>query len=436
MSQYRKKLFVLAAIVVSAVALYSYRFFPEKRYVISDDEMINTYIFGANAPSGESVISWLDEKQKSYRCVYPPGMDDYSYYCSFNFGLEWGSTSGLNLSNYERINLRIKYVGDAPKMRFFARNYNSQYSSREDMNSTKYNSIFVPTKELKGELTLRISEFLVTEWWLLLYNLPRELSFPELNNVVTLGIEFSDSMTLGNHDVTIEKVEFVGSWISRESWYLSIICVWLSGVFLYTVNSLRLMRKRRSLDEQTILALHQSHESLEKETDKFRRLSTVDALTEVYNRFGIDQIVTAIMNSAASADRGQPAMSLIILDIDHFKSINDNYGHDAGDEILRKIAGAIADSVRDADYVGRWGGEEFVIILPFTRLDVAMELAEALRMRIYKGNYMPKLDLTVTVSSGVASIKADESFADVFKRADDALYEAKSSGRNRSCHSS
>ena len=362
-------------------------------------------------------------------------MDDYSYYCSFNFGFDVGPKSGLDLSRYERINLRVKYTGDAPKMRFFARNYNSQYSSRDDTNSTKYNSIFVPTKELNGELTLRMSEFLVTEWWLLLYNLPRELSFPELNNVVTLGIEFSDSMTLGNHDVTVEKVEFVGSWISRESWYLSIICVWLTGVFLYTVNSLRLMRKRRQLDEQTILALHQSNESLEKESSKFRRLSTVDALTEVYNRFGIDQIVTAIMSSAASADRDQPAMSLIILDIDHFKSINDTYGHDAGDEILRKIAADIAQNVREADYVGRWGGEEFVIILPFTKLDVAMALAETLRMLIFKSNYMPALDLTVTVSLGIAAIKADENFADVFKRADDALYEAKNSGRNRSCQS-
>lgn len=435
MSQYRKKLFVLAAILMSVVALYSYRFLPEKRYVISEDRQINTYIFGAKAPLGGRVASWLDESQKAYRCVYPPGMNDYSYYCSFNFGFEVGPKSGIDLSQYERINLRVRYVGDAPKMRFFARNYNSLYSKREDTNSTKYNSIYIPTKELKGELSLRISEFLVTEWWLLLYDLPRELSFPELSNVVTLGIEFSDSMTLGNHDVTIEKVEFVGSWVSRERWYLFIICVWLSGVFLYTVNSLRLMRKRRLLDEQTILALHQSNQSLEKETDKFRRLSTVDALTEVYNRFGIDQVVTAIMNSAASADRGQPVMSLIILDIDHFKSINDTYGHDVGDEILRKIAASISDHVRDADYVGRWGGEEFVILLPFTSLDKANELAEALRMRIYRSNYMPTLELDVTVSLGVASIKPEEAFADVFKRADDALYEAKHTGRNRSCHS-
>ena len=412
------------------MALYSYRFFPEKKYLLTAAAEVNPYIYGVNLPNGRPSGLWLNEGERKFRCIYPAGIPDYGYYCSFNLGYEVGENRGVDLSRYSAINLSIEYTGTAPKMRLFARNFDKRYSNSEDVNSTKYNAIFLSTKELRHDITVKLSEFVVTEWWLMTYGIDRQNSYPQLNNVVNFGVDFSDSMTVGNHDVKVNKIEFVGEWISRENWYLLIVCVWLVSVFFNTINRLRVFRKLKIQDEKVILALNESNKNLVKETDKFRKLSTVDALTQSYNRFGIDQIVSTLITPVKDVAVDEPPFSLILLDIDHFKRVNDTRGHDTGDRVLKNMAKIINGSLREGDYIGRWGGEEFVIILPFTRHEFAMALAEKIRISVSHSSFEPENPLLITVSVGVGSLLSDESFADLFKRVDEALYRAKERGRN------
>ncbi len=430
-NRYNKKLLPLFAIALSVFALYAYRFLPEKRYVVTDDPTANIFIYGTDLPNGQSSALWLNQSERQFRCVYPEGIADYSYYCSFNVGYPFGEGKGIDLSQFQRIKLSVEYNGAAPKMRFFARNFSSAYSKPDDFNSAKYNAIFLATKDLDNEITLNLSEFVVTEWWLLTYDITRENSFPELNNVVNLGIDFSDSMTVGNHDIRIKKIELAGVWITRENWYLGIMCLWLAGVFATTISQLIKIRKQLLRDKKLISDLNESNQKLIKESDKFKKLSTIDTLTQSYNRFGIDQIVSTLMASARQAVRGKPPFALILLDIDHFKQVNDSRGHDAGDRILKKLAEIVRKNTREGDYVGRWGGEEFIIILPFTSDEVALSIAEKLRLSVSRSRFEPNDPLVVTISAGVGSHTDGEVFADVFKRVDDALYEAKNGGRNR-----
>src|SRR5690606_38683788 len=95
---------------------------------------------------------------------------------------------------------------------------------------------------------IKLSQFKVAEWWLIAYNIPIEDAHPELDNVVNIGVDFSDFMTPGNHDVTIEKIEFIGDRISREKWYLAILSAWLFGLGSYAVNELRLLREKNLQD--------------------------------------------------------------------------------------------------------------------------------------------------------------------------------------------
>lgn len=155
-------------------------------------------------------------------------------------------------------------------------------------------------------------------------------------------------------------------------------------------------------------------------------LSATDRLTQVYNRSKLDH---EFAHELKRAERyGQP-LSIIMLDIDHFKSVNDEHGHLVGDSVLKEMASLLKKNVRNIDILGRWGGEEFLVICPETTLEGAMTLAENLREKIAEYDF--ETVGNKTVSMGVAHFRNDESGDELVKRADDALYKAKEGGRNR-----
>ncbi|GAB3089829.1 sensor domain-containing diguanylate cyclase [Lysobacter terrae] len=164
--------------------------------------------------------------------------------------------------------------------------------------------------------------------------------------------------------------------------------------------------------------------------EELARQATTDELTGVRNR---RSLLETARQEFTRANRYQHPLSVLMLDIDHFKSINDRYGHDVGDKVLRAVADACRRELRDSDVLGRLGGEEFGVVLPNTSRDGAMAVAERLRVRIdalrlggdWGGNITPKVSIGVACIQGATRIEA------VLKRADQALYAAKAAGRNR-----
>jgi diguanylate cyclase (GGDEF)-like protein len=175
-------------------------------------------------------------------------------------------------------------------------------------------------------------------------------------------------------------------------------------------------------------------------TDAYRKLEHMaihDRLTGLYNRIRLDEKLIAEIKRA---NRYHSLISLIMLDIDNFKAVNDDYGHLVGDKVLRQLATRINESLRETDLAGRWGGEEFVIILPETDQTQALQLAERLRERfaaepIVLGDAadggLPHA-LNLTISCGVAQHRVGDDVDSLFERVDRALYCAKREGRNRS----
>jgi two-component system cell cycle response regulator len=164
--------------------------------------------------------------------------------------------------------------------------------------------------------------------------------------------------------------------------------------------------------------------------EELERLATFDSLTGLYNRRAILSKLYELINLA---NRYREDFSLSMLDIDHFKKVNDHYGHLAGDEVLEQIARSIHRNIRDTDIVGRYGGEEFIIILPKTNLSSSWVVAERLRSIIEKANLKDSGGnvFTITVSQGLVGWERDEDAASLISRADEALYKAKEKGRNR-----
>jgi two-component system cell cycle response regulator len=164
--------------------------------------------------------------------------------------------------------------------------------------------------------------------------------------------------------------------------------------------------------------------------EESRLLATTDALTGLVNRRAFSDWA---LRELRRTQRYHDAFSVILLDVDHFKNINDRYGHAAGDVVLGAVARQLMAGIRNCDVVARWGGEEFVLALPSTSLEGACEVAERARRRLEAADIMTSegQHIPVTASFGVALLDPHESLEQLIDRADRAMYTAKSSGRNR-----
>jgi diguanylate cyclase len=186
------------------------------------------------------------------------------------------------------------------------------------------------------------------------------------------------------------------------------------------------------LATQAITRLRDEITILRQGIDQLSDQAITDALTGIPNRRGFD---LALEQAMTDANRTRNAFTLIMLDIDHFKNINDKYGHPTGDKVLRYVASMIRNALRGDDFVARFGGEEFAVILPNTLLANGESVAENIRKKLCarpltRGG--DKLSLGhITASFGLTRFKLDEDSRSVIKRADDNLYKAKQQGRNR-----
>jgi two-component system, cell cycle response regulator len=188
--------------------------------------------------------------------------------------------------------------------------------------------------------------------------------------------------------------------------------------------------KARLATGQRIVKLEQSLRAANEEN---RRLSVMDALTGACNRRYLMELLPRELERAARHER---PLSLIMCDLDHFKRVNDTYGHLAGDEVLRATVRVIIDGIRKSDWVARYGGEEFIIVLPETTLSSAQVVADSLRARIETASLGAGIvTIPVTASFGVVgwegAVSAQTSMDDLISRCDECLYDSKTAGRNR-----
>lgn len=163
-----------------------------------------------------------------------------------------------------------------------------------------------------------------------------------------------------------------------------------------------------------------------RDDDAIRVLATTDSLTGIANR---REFTTALGKEIDRTKRYGGALALVMYDIDHFKHVNDTFGHDVGDQVLKTITGLVSGCIRGADFFARWGGEEFVVLTPNTELVGAVALAEKLRLKV-AGHPFEKAE-NITISLGVAAFEPNDDATTLFNKVDNALYRAKQNGRNR-----
>ena len=406
---------LLFGILLTCLAVVGHRFLPERRLTLEGSPTGENFFLMQSGDGAAADIQWVDQGRFHFACQFPEASVDQG--CSFGYQLHGQKLNeGMDLSRYRTLNLAIRYTGEARYLRVAIRNFDPHFSTLEDLNSPKYNFVNIPSRDLAKPVAINLGEFWVPEWWIDQYDLPRDLSQPDISNATIFSLDLRGKLGGTRHDIRIDKIEFVGDWISAESWYLGILCALLLFATTYGVSQWVVLRRRHREQRKKI-------HHLESEKEKYRKLSTVDALTNVLNRHGIERFVESLAATRVPA-------SVIVIDIDHFKRVNDLRGHYGGDRVLRTMGEILAAHSRNTDGLGRWGGEEFVLVCPGASLSSAAELAEKLRHRIKETNFIPEDPLPITASFGVATSSGDQAFEAVFQQADQALYLAKSRGRN------
>jgi len=220
--------------------------------------------------------------------------------------------------------------------------------------------------------------------------------------------------------VEISRAELVAR--QREMLQITLV-IMCGGLLLASWLSMRIAGG-------VLASLDTAHAALRRQKEYAELLARTDALTGLANRRAFDE---AAEQEVQRALRYNTPLALVMTDLDHFKAINDRHGHHVGDQVLQHFARTLSASVRNIDLVGRWGGEEFAILMPGTDLEEAAQAAE--RMRLAVENAEPPLGdqaCAYTASFGVAAFRADTpTMVSLLGRADAALYRAKDGGRNR-----
>ncbi len=416
---------LMAGIALTLVALLAVELVPPRTLELTaPGTASNLYLLTPGPSVPGTPVQWRNADDLHWHCHYTAPA---SYQpCGLTFVLGGDDpTRGIDLSGFDTLELDLRYQGPSPNVRVAIRNFDPRFSRVDDANSARIHSINLRPRDLAQPLTLQLAELTVPEWWVQQFDLPRAYNRPGLENATALAIDLPADLTGQEHDLQLRRLTLKGVWIPSGRIYLAILCGWLLVASLLALRRWNQLNRRHNRQRREIDALTSRTRQLRIEQDRLRRLATIDDLTGVLNRRGLEQALDDFEEAAQG-------VTLVLLDIDHFKLVNDRHGHDCGDEVLKRVTAVVAANLRTSDVFGRWGGEEFLIACQGIRLGDAGRLAEKLRERVQEADIRSASGrLSVTASFGVALAPPGAPVAGALKRADEALYRAKHSGRNR-----
>ncbi|MGL6042085.1 MAG: GGDEF domain-containing protein [Deefgea sp.] len=390
---------------------------PQTSYHIKsiDDRTQGGASVGTFAKNKEALQLQCDLKKNQYQWPF----------CEMS--IEFSKTEqGIDLSQFDRIVFDMDLRGpEFKKVRIYLRNFESDISKLDDPLSPKVNELeFAPSTDAPFSVPLKY--FRVASWWIEEKNIPVFSSDMRLDNVTQIEIATPGNVQAGLHQIELKSLEFHGKWLSLTQVLMTIVMAWLIFCFVWLLMELLAYRERDHVKRAKMNELETINRVLEIQAEVLSNKIQLDPLTGALNREGLRDFLLQQWQGEMPTSAG---MSVLFADLDHFKRINDNYGHAVGDDVLRQFAHLVQSEIRQSDGLVRWGGEEFLIVCPNTQLDQAARLAEKLRASVANAQWPSSIMLTC--SCGVATRAQGEEFSSLIARADAALYKAKDNGRNR-----
>lgn len=418
-SYYRRG--VIVAIVLTAIAFIVLYFLPDKRLVLIPKEENNISLYGYVTSDKGISASWVNEEKNHWICDYQPS---HGYGCGWATFLMHDKFGSIDFTGYEAIELRMAYKGPATRIRLFIRNFNPAYSIPSDLVTYKSMDMSFRAGETSKPVRVDLAEFSVSSWWLFSRKVHQQWPFPEFQAISNLGVDFIEP---GLHEVEIKQVALVGKWITTETLLLIVLSFWMALFLMEGFSRFYFTYRKVQVDHQTIYELRKKHKALIKENESLENKTETDALTGINNRAGLYSKIQAIELEEGSI----VGLGVLLLDLDKFKALNDRFGHDVGDLVLKSFASNISMNLRGTDLFARFGGEEFVLLCREQPVKKVLAFAEKIRLLTTLCAVEGVEDLSVSVSIGVSVVEPGEEFGASLKRADIALYRAKQKGRNR-----
>ncbi|MEO7495663.1 MAG: GGDEF domain-containing protein [Massilia sp.] len=346
-------------------------------------------------------------------------------FCKFVFYLGKGD-KGMDLSQFEYVSydLRFSGVGNA-HARSLILNYEPEISNVNDWMSQKINEaeFDIPKNEV---IKLPLKVFHTAPWWNALRKVPLLHTDTRIDNVIAVELNTGDAGIPGEHVVELRSIKFHGKWISQNQLLMALVGVWIAFAVTWPVLNAYKFRAELKFSKQRLAALDEVNKALQLETKELAGQVSTDPLTGALNRQGLRALL--MKNWTATSLMAEPVV-VIFADLDHFKQVNDQHGHDVGDQVLRLFVSTVSSTLRATDNLVRWGGEEFLIICPCTSAEQGCALADKVRLAMHRTQW--PLGLKLTSSFGVAVHLPGEEIGVAIKRADVALYKAKENGRDR-----
>jgi len=413
---------VLLAVTVIALLAYKHGLNENRDIMLADYPYVK--VVGDSADGGSSVVV-LNKTDSSVVLDYEL-REGYAYpYASVKIYLGDGKSRGWDLSKYDSIFVWIKPRGEG-SVRLYLRGFDSTFSRAGDESSWKYNEIeFFPLEESYPAIFVP-QEFRLAGWWVAQNNINVHQARVDMSNVPLIEIQTGTSAPFGYGTLEIKGLRFKGKTISWDKLVTSLVVMWFVTFLIILVIRFFDYSRERAANKKKREELEKNLMALEIEKSEYEKSSKEDPLTGCLNRAGFSSV---LLREQENLSKNDSPVSFVILDIDHFKQINDAFGHNVGDEVLVNLTKLIQSKIRNTDALVRWGGEEFVILCGDTPIQNAQFLAEKLRMAIESTPLIKQQQ--VTCSFGIAEMIAGEDPKRLFERADKALYASKEGGRNR-----
>ncbi|MDD9155492.1 GGDEF domain-containing protein [Aliivibrio sp. S4TY2] len=391
---------------------------PEQyQYYAADDKKVGGI--------SEAVLAEKNGKP-SMHCTMKKGKYAWPY-CEVAIHFSDSIFEGIDLSLYSKLILDIDYKSADPngRLRVYLRNSNPIYTKRNDAASLKFNGIEYEPGFNAGPKEIALADFQVMTWWIADYKVSVEHAAPEFSNVSIIEIATSSTVKSGEFEITINSIELRGSWIKENTLLKIILYAWLVIIIAYILYEQKRLNRSLKASAYREGRLRKLNDTLKEKNVEFAELAHRDSLTGARNRNAVRDWLDQMSQQVRW---GKQAFSVIYIDIDYFKKINDKLGHQIGDDILREFVLVVTSAIKNTDFLVRWGGEEFIVFCPNHNAQQATEKAEHIR-RIVE-HHLWCHNESLTCSLGIAEMK-DERISEVIARADDALYKAKNAGRNQ-----
>jgi diguanylate cyclase (GGDEF)-like protein len=400
--------------------------------------MTSTMVIDAHSPYA---LRAFDDRAnrggKSVASIHRGG-DAVGLDCDLRAGYEWAfceirlefakEPRGIDLSRFDSMRLWITATGPEAqqRVRIYVRNFDPRYSRVGEAESQKVDQLIYEPSRYPAGYEVPLSRFSVSQWWIDEHPMTLDLEAPDFRNATQIAFSTGPKVEPGPHTIRVQRIELTGKLIQASTFRLGIIGVWMVSVLGYLVLDSLLKRKQLRLSAASQNSLQRLNESLRLETRSLAEIARTDPLTGALNRKGLaDELMRLVR-----LGEGQTfPMTLVFIDIDHFKRINDAHGHATGDQVIRGLAQLVRAAVQRDDLFARWGGEEFLLVFRATPGIKGRVIAERLRERIAAATWTD--GLRVTCSFGVAEWHGGEDLNDGIKRADEAMYRAKQHGRDR-----